>query len=543
MLPLFSILALYATATFAVEPDELQKKPSGYAKDLLLFEAAKESTDTKEVYTGYFVAKNPKSGHLKLLASKTGSKNISTLLECLDGEPQKLLKKTPECAELGINYQKISDAAIDDKTLPYKISEKINGYNNKIIKLKLIQKASEKKQLTSDELLEIYFDTSKSFRRKFLDRDLSDEEIAKITGHQNFKRFLKWVTFDREAKNLSKSLAKIDCSRTEDPDALFLLGLLKIKTSNTQAGCFKKSALMSKKQADKDRGFFWEYLADGNTEHLQYVAQSRDLNFYSTIAKEKIGAQKNSSGIVFFDEDELLSCKNTPNYDDAPFVWLEYRSKLKTYQKSELTKLLSDYSCKQNGALYIAGLERKEGYKKDYFPILYKRAFVSIPPYRKALYYAIARQESFFVPGVVSSAYAVGVMQIIPELGGELAQKHGESLKIKELFEPDKNIRYASSHFKWLEDMVAHPTLIAVSYNAGYGFFKRIEREGLFGFKDTDKLRYEPYWSIENIPYDETREYAKKVTLNYAVYSEYFNPNAENSLLSIVENLVRSRRR
>ncbi len=523
MLPLFSILALYATATFAVEPDELQKKPSGYAKDLLLFEAAKESTDTKEVYTGYFVAKNPKSGHLKLLASKTGSKNISTLLECLDGEPQKLLKKTPECAELGINYQKISDAAIDDKTLPYKISEK--------------------KQLTSDELLEKYFDTSKSFRRKFLDRDLSDEEIAKITGHQNFKRFLKWVTFDREAKNLSKSLAKIDCSRTEDPDALFLLGLLKIKTSNTQAGCFKKSALMSKKQADKDRGFFWEYLADGNTEHLQYVAQSRDLNFYSTIAKEKIGAQKNSSGIVFFDEDELLSCKNTPNYDDAPFVWLEYRSKLKTYQKSELTKLLSDYSCKQNGALYIAGLERKEGYKKDYFPILYKRAFVSLPPYRKALYHAIARQESFFVPGVVSSAYAVGVMQIIPELGGELAQKHGESLKIKELFEPDKNIRYASSHFKWLEDMVAHPTLIAVSYNAGYGFFKRIEREGLFGFKDTDKLRYEPYWSIENIPYDETREYAKKVTLNYAVYSEYFNPNAENSLLSIVENLVRSRRR
>jgi soluble lytic murein transglycosylase len=267
------------------------------------------------------------------------------------------------------------------------------------------------------------------------------------------------------------------------------------------------------------------------------------LNFYSTIAKEKIGAQKNSSGIVFFDEDELLSCKNTPNYDDAPFVWLEYRSKLKTYQKSELTKLLSDYSCKQNGALYIAGLEKKEGYKKDYFPILYKRAFVSLPPYRKALYHAIARQESFFVPGVVSSAYAVGVMQIIPELGGELAQKHGESLKIKELFEPDKNIRYASSHFKWLEDMVAHPTLIAVSYNAGYGFFKRIEREGLFGFKDTDKLRYEPYWSIENIPYDETREYAKKVTLNYAVYSEYFNPNAENSLLSIVENLVRSRRR
>ena len=190
------------------------------------------------------------------------------------GEPQKLLKKTPECAELGINYQKISDAAIDDKTLPYKISEKINGYNNKIIKLKLIQKASEKKQLTSDELLEIYFDTSKSLRRKFLDRDLSDEEIAKITGHQNFKRFLKWVTFDREAKNLSKSLAKIDCSRTEDPDALFLLGLLKIKTSNTQAGCFKKSALMSKKQADKDRGFFWEYLADGNTDTSNIYASA-----------------------------------------------------------------------------------------------------------------------------------------------------------------------------------------------------------------------------------------------------------------------------
>lgn len=78
------------------------------------------------------------------------------------------------------------------------------------------------------------------------------------------------------------------------------------------------------------------------------------------------------------------------------------------------------------------------------------------------------------------SAYAVGVMQIIPELGEEIAQKHGERLNITELFEPNKNIKYASSHFKWLEDMVSHPTLIAVSYNAGYGFLKKSREKGFY---------------------------------------------------------------
>lgn len=544
MLPLFSILAIFAATAFGVEPDELSKKPSGYARDLLLLEAAKETRDTKELYKGYFFAKNPKAEHLRLLTAKTASRNLAAMSECLNSDMQKLSKKSSECVELGISFQKLSDASIDDKTILNRVGEKLNETSkNKVAKIKLIQKASENKALSIDEFMGIYFDTSKNFRRKFLDKELSADETIAITKHESYKRLLKWVVFDKEAKNLSNSLAKTDCSELTDSETLFFTGLLKIKTTNTQNGCFKKSALVAKKQADKDKALFWEYLSTGDTNYLNTAAQSVDLNFYSKIAKEKIGLKNTESDIVFFDEDSLSPCKNQTNYDDAPFLWLEYRAKLKTHQKAELARLISDYSCRQNGALYITGLEKKEGYKKDYFPLLYKQAFATLPPHRKALYHAIARQESFFVPGVVSSAYAIGVMQIIPELGEEIAHKHGERLNITELFEPNKNIKYASSHFKWLEDMVSHPTLIAVSYNAGYGFFKKIERDGLFTFKDASKLRFEPYWSIENIPYDETREYAKKVTLNYSVYSEYFNPSTDSSLLFNVENLVRSRRR
>jgi soluble lytic murein transglycosylase len=62
--------------------------------------------------------------------------------------------------------------------------------------------------------------------------------------------------------------------------------------------------------------------------------------------------------------------------------------------------------------------------------------------------------------------------------------------------------------------------MVAYAYNGGIGF---VRRKVLPKFKYMGK--YEPFLSMELIPYDESREYGKKVIANYVIYSQIFEKN------------------
>jgi len=161
--------------------------------------------------------------------------------------------------------------------------------------------------------------------------------------------------------------------------------------------------------------------------------------------------------------------------------------------------------------------ERYYRYKNSYFITPYEKYIGDLDSKRKALIYALGRQESRFIPTSISTAYAMGVMQIMPFLSKAIAKELKEFYDINKQLEPQTNLKYANHHLNFLEKRAKNPLFIAYAYNGGIGFLKNTVKKRYF-----NKGLYEPYLSMEMIPYDETRKYGKKVLANYYIYAKHF---------------------
>ncbi len=123
----------------------------------------------------------------------------------------------------------------------------------------------------------------------------------------------------------------------------------------------------------------------------------------------------------------------------------------------------------------------------------------------------IMRQESAFSPTIVSPAGAVGLMQVMPATGRQLARRIGLGPFQNAFLERAEVNLHLGTRF--LADLVERYdrelTLVLAAYNAGP---TRANRWRNF-VEAEDPLRF-----TERIPFAETREYVKIVTRNRALY-------------------------
>lgn len=122
----------------------------------------------------------------------------------------------------------------------------------------------------------------------------------------------------------------------------------------------------------------------------------------------------------------------------------------------------------------------------------------------------VARNESLFMPDIASSAGAVGIMQLMPATGREVAADLRMPYQgLATLIDPDLNIRLGT---RYLERMLGqfgrHYVLATAAYNAGPG---RVQRWLPAGDVPAD------VW-IETIPFDETRDYVHRVIASQAIF-------------------------
>ena len=138
------------------------------------------------------------------------------------------------------------------------------------------------------------------------------------------------------------------------------------------------------------------------------------------------------------------------------------------------------------------------------------------PNVDKSVVFAIARQESAFNPRAVSSAKALGLMQVLPGTGKQIAKKFGFPFdQNRMLSDAAYNAQMGAAELgDVLEAYRGSYILSFVAYNAGRGRVKQwIEKYG-----DPRDANVDPIDWVERIPFSETRNYVQRVLENMQVY-------------------------
>lgn len=127
-----------------------------------------------------------------------------------------------------------------------------------------------------------------------------------------------------------------------------------------------------------------------------------------------------------------------------------------------------------------------------------------------AYVYGLIRQESRFITDARSGVGASGLMQVMPATARWTARKLGIPYANEAITDRETNLRLGSGYLRLLvDDFGGSQTLATAAYNAGPNRPRRW-REGPV---------LEPAAWAENIPFNETRDYVKKVLTNATVYA------------------------
>ena len=149
-----------------------------------------------------------------------------------------------------------------------------------------------------------------------------------------------------------------------------------------------------------------------------------------------------------------------------------------------------------------------------YYPLKYSHEIEKRAEERKLdpnLVRALILQESYYNPSAKSRVGATGLMQLMPPTAKEHASRLGLRYSPGKLENPDFNVRLGTFHLRMLIDMFRGNTYFAVaSYNAGQGNVLKWRRAA--PRKPVDEF-------LESIPFSETRNYVKRVTMLRSAYS------------------------
>jgi soluble lytic murein transglycosylase len=127
----------------------------------------------------------------------------------------------------------------------------------------------------------------------------------------------------------------------------------------------------------------------------------------------------------------------------------------------------------------------------------------------EALVFGLVRQESRFMADARSRVGAAGLMQLMPATARWIARQMSiRPFKPDMLLRADTNAQMGSYYFSRVLLDLGHPLLATTAYNAGPGRARR--------WRDENALEGSIY--TETIPFNETRDYVKKVFTNAWYY-------------------------
>ncbi|MBI2995360.1 MAG: transglycosylase SLT domain-containing protein [Candidatus Melainabacteria bacterium] len=246
----------------------------------------------------------------------------------------------------------------------------------------------------------------------------------------------------------------------------------------------------------------WKQKISNHTNNVNYtippiIKPETIKSYYGATVLELINIQEFNEAIDLIGINKSASKKTTS--------WLkalngEYESSINT-----AALLLAQYNLKSNNSLW------KLAYPLYFWELIdeVSKDYLNIDPF---LICSLIRQESRFDKDAKSISGALGLMQLIPPTARTVSRQKNINLTSLELLQaPQINILLGTHYLNGLISDFNNPLFAVSSYNAGpvavKNWIYRFNKEG----KDLD-------FFVEEIPYNETRNYVKKVFANYWTY-------------------------
>lgn len=290
-------------------------------------------------------------------------------------------------------------------------------------------------------------------------------------------------------------------------------------------------AAMSKTQQQESAWQYWKargLAARGQAAEARPILESLagEVSFYGLLAADETGnvlIPKNDPAVPT--PSELAELDNTPSVQRMlKFYALELRPEA----LREWIWTIREFDDRQRliAAQYALsrGLFDRAINTADTTVLRHDFALRYMTPYKEplqeaaqqigldeALVFGLVRQESRFRADAVSSAGAVGLMQLMPPTAKWVAKQLGKTdYRPSQIGEVATNAKFGTYYFKyWLDRFDNLPLLAIAGYNAGPG-----RAQAWRGARPIEGAIY-----AETIPFNETRDYVKKVLANSVLYA------------------------
>lgn len=268
----------------------------------------------------------------------------------------------------------------------------------------------------------------------------------------------------------------------------------------------------AKKWYETARTFPTTYYGQRAGEHLNKAVT------FSINNKAKPNAQEK----IFFEESELVHVvrflQRQGDRDQTRAFIYKLNTMSTTAGWRTLVAELALQSGRRDLAVFVGKRALREGHGviEAAYPILDKKVWRSKPDI--ALVHSVIRQESAFYERAISRAGARGLMQLMPRTASSIAKRENYRYSRAKLTQnPKLNVWLGSEYLEeLLERFNGSKILTLASYNAGPSRARQWSRE--FGDPLVDDRDYIIDW-VEQIPFNETRNYVQRVLENYHVYS------------------------
>ncbi len=513
----FLFCALFAQDTAFIET-YIHNKPKGIVRDFYIWQYLHAHNPTSEQLQSLYGLLSATNPYLRRTIQSLGKTiTLPREAQCANMSPKAALQTDSACFERALkskfasakafnaSEQKRALALVADSTL--KESLQILFAANRSA---LIAKAN------AAVFARVYGALSSSEKQKI---PLTPQSLQALSAQNNtaFSQLLSAIAMSKNSP-LKPLLLRSDIT-TAPYSTLFALGLNELRFGSKDKALvyFARAQKATSSAFFADRALFWQYLASNDKTYLQTLSKSKHANIFSLYAAEMLNVQP-----AFQVKYTIPNLSNaTPPFNPSdPYQWQEIASAIANASNERLHEMIPYFSFTSTLPHLVYLMDRIEKFQYHYFIVPYEGLIVWENMPQKSLTLAIAKQESLFLPALVSRSFALGLMQIMPANIEPFAKEMGlKNIEYNSLFEPAIALEMGRFYLKKLEREYRHPLFVAYAYNGGPTFLRKLLAKNELFRRDS---AFEPWLSMELIPYEETRFYGMRVLANYFIYQRYF---------------------